>query len=132
MKSSTIIADFRSPAETVWKIVTDNADFRWRSDLSDLVVSEDGLHFSEFTKNGFETQFVITEKKPYTRYAFDIQNKNMRGRWTGVFSPTDGGTRVSFTEEVEIANPVMRLLAGSYLRKQQAAYIADLRKALGE
>ena len=50
----------------------------------------------------------------------------------GLFTKDGSGTKIELTEEVEVANPVMNLFITSYLKKQQAAYIADLRKALGE
>lgn len=44
----------------------------------------------------------------------------------------DGNSFTEFTEEVEVANPIMKLFVKAYLKKQQATYIADLKKALGE
>lgn len=132
MKTSTIVAKFYSPIETVWDVVTDNANFGWRSDLSKIVVADDKNSFSEFTKDGFETNFVITLKKPYERYEFDMKNKNMSGHWIGVFKKEGDGTQIEFTEEVTASNPIMNLFVGAFLKKQQSTYIADLKKALGE
>ncbi|MEG1448063.1 MAG: polyketide cyclase [Oscillospiraceae bacterium] len=132
MKKSTVVATFHSDVETVWNIVTNNSVFGWRSDLSKITVSDDGKCFSEFAKNDFETEFVITQKIPYERYEFDIKNKNMSGHWVGIFSREGTGTRIEFTEEVSVANPIMNLFIDSYMKKQQSVYISDLRKALGE
>jgi len=132
MKKSTVIARFHSSIETVWNIVTDNTAFDWRSDIVKIEVSDDGNRFTEFTKDGFETEFTIVLKKPYERYEFDMKNKNMDGHWIGLFSKDGSGTKIEFTEEVEVANPIMNLFVKSYLKKQQAAYIMDLRKAMGE
>ncbi|MDD3416324.1 MAG: hypothetical protein PHY47_20370 [Lachnospiraceae bacterium] len=55
-----------------------------------------------------------------------------RGDTTGVFSENGTGTSIVFTEEVSVKNPIMNLLIGIYLKKQQNRYIQDLRKALGE
>lgn len=132
MKKLTVIADFKSPIEKVWEIVTDNSNFKWRSDLSKIVVANDQNCFSEFTKSGFETQFVITAKNPYKRYEFSMKNKNMSGYWIGVFRRNGDSTQIEFTEQVDMSNPVMNLLAGTYIKKQQSTYISDLRKALGE
>lgn len=132
MKKSTVTATFKSSVEAVWDVVTNNAVYDWRSDVSKIIVSNDGNRFSEFTKDGFETEFTITLKSLYHRYEFDMKNKNMSGHWMGLFTKDGCGTKIELTEEVEVANPVMNLFITSYLKKQQAAYIADLRKALGE
>lgn len=60
-----------------------------------------------------------------------MENSNMKGHWTGIFSQKDGQTEIDFTEDVTVKNPVMKLFVKSYLKKQQAAYVRDLRKALG-
>ena len=65
-------------------------------------------------------------------HAFDMVNANFTGRWEGLFSPDEGGTRIEFTEEVTPHNPLLRLAAGVYLRRQQRRYIADLRRSLEE
>ena len=132
IKKSTIIANFSSPIETVWNIVTDNTAYAWRSNVVRIEVSDDGNSFTEFTNDGFETQFTVTMKKPYERYEFDMKKKNMNGHWIGLFSKDGSGTKIEFTEEVEVANPIMNLFVKSYLKKQQETYVIDLRKSLGE
>ena len=132
MKKAAITASFKSDIQKVWDVVTDNLHYSWRSDVSKIEVSEDGQSFVEYTKDGIPTTFTITLKKPVERYEFDMKNQNMSGHWVGIFSRIGEGTQIEFTEEVNVKNPLMRLLAGSYLRKQQATYIKDLQKALGE
>ena len=132
MKKAEITADFKSDVQKVWDIVTDNLNYSWRSDISKIEVSNDGQSFVEYAKNGFPTTFTITLKMPCERYEFDIENKNMIGRWTGIFFQNGDGTRIVFTEEITVKNPIMNLFVGSYLIKQQATYISDLRKALKE
>lgn len=127
-----MVANFCNPIETVWNIVTDNTAYAWRSDVVRIEVSDDGNNFTEFTKGGFETQFTITLKNPYERYEFDMKNKNMNGHWTGIFSRDGSGTKIEFTEEVEVSNPIMNLFVKSYLKKQQETYVMDLKKLLGE
>ena len=61
-----------------------------------------------------------------------MQNRNLRGHWVGTLRESGQGTLLTMTEEVAVANPVMNLFAGAYLKKQQAQYLADLRRALGE
>jgi hypothetical protein len=135
MRRSTIVAIYRSDVKKVWDLVTDNANFAWRSDLFDVRVSEDGKTFVETTKSGYQTTFVITLKEPFSRYEFDMENKNFSGHWAGMFSSAqDNGTQIEFTEDIRIKNPFVELL--SYivmpLKKMQKAYARDLRRALGE
>ena len=132
MKRSTIISNFSSKLEDVWKVVTDNTVYTWRSDLRKIKISDDEKSFTEITKDGFETEFTITLKKPYERYEFSMKNKNMTGHWIGIFSKHGSGTKIEFIEQVETTNPIMNLFVKSYLKKQQATYVADLKKALGE
>lgn len=132
MKRSTIISNFSSKLEDVWKVVTDNTVYTWRSDLRKIKISDDEKSFTEITKDGFETEFTITLKKPYERYEFNMKNKNMTGHWIGIFSKDGSGTKIEFIEQVETTNPIMNLFVKSYLKKQQATYVADLKKALGE
>lgn len=132
MKKSTITATFKANIEEVWEVVTNNNKYDWRRDLSKIDVSIDGNSFTEYTKGNFPTKFNITLKKPYERYEFDMTNKNMNGHWIGVFSPLNNGTQIEFTEKVSVNNPIMNFFVGLYLKKQQALYIADLKKELGE
>ena len=133
MKKVAIVATFKADIKKVWEAVTNNNKYEWRSDLSKIDTSPDGNSFTEYTKDNFTTEFNITLKKPYERYEFDMTNKNMKGHWVGVFSTDNNNdTQIEFTEEVSANNPIMNLVAGLYLKKQQSLYIADLKKELGE
>lgn len=132
MKKAMVVAMFSSGVEDVWNVVTDNSNYMWRSDVVKISVCDGGASFVEYTKEGFETRFTIRVKKPFERYEFDIENKNMTGHWVGVFFAHGSGTQIEFTEDIAVRNPVMNLFIGCYLKKQQSRYIEDLRKALGE
>ena len=126
---STVTALLPYPPERVWAVVTDLDRWQWRGDLRRLDhAGEDA--FTEYDKTGFPTRFTVTDRRPPSRWAFDVDNANLPGRWTGTFSPEGGGTRVTFTETVTVKKFWMRLFAKGYLRRQQARYLADLRKAL--
>lgn len=131
MKSSTIKASFKSDINKVWEIVTDNKNYNWRSDISKIDIINNET-FIEYTNSGFPTKFIIRVKNPYERYEFDIKNKNMSGHLTGIFIKTQTGTKIKFTEEISVNNPLMNLFVKIYLNKQQKRYIADLKKSLGE
>lgn len=129
MAVSTIKASFQSDAKTIWDIVTSLEHYQWRSDLSCIeVVSE--KQFIEYTKDGYATTFTITACEPCRRWEFDMDNSNMQGHWTGLFTERDGQTEIDFTEEVTAKKLIMKPFVKGYLKKQQEQYVSDLRKAL--
>lgn len=130
MAVSNIKAEFLTDVKKVWEIVTSLEEYSWRSDLNRIEVSGQGKEFIEFTKDGYSTRFVITAFEPYKRYEFDMENDNMKGHWTGIFSYENGVTTIDFTENVEAKKLIMKPFVKGYLKKQQTAYIEDLRKAL--
>ncbi len=130
MALSTITAEFQSNVEKVWNIVTSLEEYSWRSDLSKIVILIPEKKFEEHTKDGYATRFTITACEPYKRYEFDMENDNMKGHWTGLFSYQNGKTTITFTENVTAKKIFMKPFVGLYLRKQQAAYVRDLKRAL--
>ena len=132
MKISTTTAVFDAEIERVWNIVTDNAEWEWRSDLSKIEITGENT-FTEFAKNGFPTRFTITEKKEHERYEFDMDNKNFSGHWTGIFRAAgEKQTEVTFIEQLRVKNPVMRVFSAAFMniKKFQLAYIEDMRARL--
>ena len=126
---STHSALLPHPPERVWAVVTDLDHWQWRSDLRRLDhAGEDA--FTEYDRSGFPTRFTVTDRRPAAFWAFDLENANLTGRWTGEFRPEGGGTRVVFTEVITPKRRWMRLFAKGYLRRRQARYAADLRQAL--
>jgi len=122
-------AVFQSSIADVWDIVTSLKSYQWRSDLSRIEILND-KQFVEYTKEGYPTTFTITRTEPYRRWEFDMENSNMKGHWTGIFTEKDGNTEIDFTEEVTAKKIIMKPFVKSYLKKQQELYISDLRKAL--
>ena len=134
MIKSTITATYQSDIETVWKIVTDNSNYAWRSDLSKIEIIDD-KEFIEYAKNNFETHFTITTKEKFRFYAFHMENINLEGNWRGNFSSLPNGeTQIEFTEELTIKNPMVEIIAKifNFIKKMQKTYVEDLRKALQE
>ena len=122
------------PAEIgrVWETVTAVEDYAaWRRDLSRTEVLGEG-RFVEYTKSGFPTAFTTTVMETCRRWEFDMENANMAGHWTGVFSERDGGTEVVFTESVSVKTWLLRPFVRGYLKGQQARFVADLRTALAK
>lgn len=129
MAVSNIKATFQSDVLKVWKVVTDVANYTWRSDLGRTEVLSE-KQFVEYTVDGYATTFTITVEKPCERWEFDMENDNMKGHWTGVFTEQGGETVVDFTEEVTVKKFFMKPFVKAYLKKQQTQFISDLEKAL--
>ena len=129
MAVSKIKAVFANDVKDVWNVVTSLENYQWRSDLNKIEVIND-KQFIEYTKDGYATTFTITTVEPLERWEFDMENSNIKGHWTGVFSFQNGHTEIEFTEDVTVKKFIMKPFAKSFLRKQQELYVSDLRKAL--
>lgn len=129
MAISNIKATFSCDVQELWNIVTSLEDYSWRSDLSRIEVINE-KEFVEYTKEGYATNFVVTLTEPYKRWEFDMENGNMWGHWTGIFSQNGKETEIDFTEEVTVKKFFMKPFVKVYLKKQQALYISDLKRAL--
>lgn len=130
MIKSNIKKEFKCGKEKLWNIVTDNTNYSWRSDLSRIEITDD-KHFTEYTKNNYPTYFTVTSKEYLKEYKFDIENTNIKGKWTGIFQATeDGNVLFDMTEEIETDMLLMKLLAKPYLKNQQKRYLRDLENEL--
>lgn len=128
---STMEAVVPHPIEKVWAVVTDLDRWQWRSDLKGLDRTGPDT-FIEYDKSGFATHFTVTCCRELAKWAFDLDNANMAGQWTGEFQAVPKGTKLTFTERLTPKKWWMKFLVKGYLRRQQAQYFADLKKALGE
>ena len=132
MIKSNIKKEFDCDKNKLWDIITDNANFTWRSDLSKIEIIDE-THFIEYTKNNFPTYFTITAKEKLKEYKFDLENDNIKGKWVGTFKELpNGNIELEFTEEIEVNNLIMKLLAKSYLKGQQKRYMRDLEKEINK
>lgn len=129
MASSNIKAVFQNSIENVWNVVTSLENYQWRSDISKIEIIND-QQFIEYTKDGYPTTFTVTSTERYKCWEFDMENSNMKGHWSGIFTEIDGKTEIDFTEEVTAKKLIMKPFVKGYLKKQQEQYVSDLRKAL--
>lgn len=129
MAISTIKTTLPCDIKKVWEIVTSLENYSWRSDISKIDILSDNK-FVEYTKDGYATTFTITKSNPCQCYEFHLDNSNMTGHWTGLFSKDGNGTKINFTENITPKKIIMKPFVGIYLKKQQAAYLKDLEKAL--
>lgn len=129
MAVSNINAVFPRDIHKVWSIITDVEHYDWRSDLSKTEILND-KQFVEYTAEGYATTFTTTVMEPYQRWEFTIENSNMQGHWTGVFTERNGQTEINFIEDVTAKKLWMKPFVRGFLKKQQELYVADLRRAL--
>ena len=129
MAISNMKATFQCEIQKVWNIVTSLDNYSWRSDLDRIEVIDEN-RFIEYTKEGYATTFTITNTEPCRRWEFDMDNDNMSGHWSGIFTYANGITTIDFTENVTAKKLMMKPFVKSYLKKQQSAYAADLEKAV--
>lgn len=132
MANATIKVLISEELHKVWDFVLDIKNYAaWRNDLSKTEVVSD-KQFIEYSKDGHPTTFSVTRIEPYRRWEFDMDNGNMSGHWTGVFTAKGEGTEIVFTEQVKAKKLLMKPFVKLYLKKQQAQFVADLKKALQE
>ena len=114
----------------VWETVLAVEKYsEWRSDLSKTETINE-KQFIEYTNEGYATTFTVTAVEPYKRWAFDMKNTNMEGHWVGLFTSIGNETQIDFTENVIPKKWFMKLFVKFYLKKQQAQFVLDLKKAL--
>lgn len=130
MAVSNIKAVFSCDIQTAWNTVTSLEHYAWRSDLSKIEILSE-IQFIEYTK-GYATTFTITAAQPCKRWEFDMENDNLKGHWSGVFTQKCGQTEIDFTEDVVAKKIVMKPFVKAFLKKQQTQYVSDLKKALQE
>lgn len=131
MTASNIKAVIPGGLRKVWELILNIENYAaWRSDLSKTEVISN-TQFIEYTKDGYPTIFTATLVEPYKRWEFDMENSNMKGHWIGVFTDKGNETEIDFTECVEVKKWFMKPFVKPYLKKQQAQFVADMRKILG-
>ena len=107
---------------------------KWMVDLIDTAMAKiydyhnNGRLYHEIISKSYPTTFTVTLVEPYKRWEFDMENSNMKGHWTGVFTVRGDETEIYFTECVEAKKLFMKPFVKSYLKKQQAQFVADMMK----
>lgn len=129
MATSQVAAEFSCPVETLWRTVTGLEHTAWRSDLARVEIWGEG-RFVEHTRSGYATCFTVTACEAPRFWAFTMENGNMSGAWEGHFEETAAGSRLVCTETVNAKRWWMRPFVPGYLKRQQALYLNDLRRAL--
>lgn len=126
---SSIKADFKCGIDIIWNKVTSLSDYKWRSDINYIEVLGK-YHFIEYSNKGVKTYFKTTAFIKHKYWEFELENKNIKGRWKGAFSYSNGKTTVLFTEEITAKNIFLIPFIKPYLKKQQIRYMQDLKRTL--
>lgn len=129
MVMSTITTQFQSNIETVWDTITSLTEYTWRSDIKTIEIVDDTT-FIEYTKSGYPTTFVIMDFVKPKRYAFTIDNTNIKGHWLGSIKEVNGLIEIEFTEDVEAKKWFLKPILKIYLHLQQKKYVQDLKMKL--
>ena len=130
MAKTNIKSIIQSDIHNVWETVLAVKNYnRWRSDVSKTEIINE-KKFIEYTKDGYSTTFTVTVIKPLNRWEFDMENSNMKGHWIGIFTSKDDKTEIDFTEQVSAKKFFMKPFVKSYLKKQQAQFVMDLKRIL--
>jgi uncharacterized protein YndB with AHSA1/START domain len=127
------------PPQNVYSVIRDFASApSWRSDVTqiDVEIQPNGrVHFREEGKNG-TVNYELAEDVPAQRMVTRILDTDLgySGKWTYVFTPESGGTRVTITEDGEVSNVIFRFMS-RYVFGHTAtldSYLTSLAKRFGE
>lgn len=111
---------------------------KWRSDVKQMEVDapQGGpVYFREVGKNG-TVNYELVEDVPAERMVTRIRDTDLgyAGQWTYLFTPENGGTRVTIREDGEVSNVLFRFMS-RYVFGQTAtidSYLKSLAKHFGE
>jgi uncharacterized protein YndB with AHSA1/START domain len=107
---------FAAPPEALWSAITNVDAFpQWRSDITRVQVlpDRDGQRmWIEEGRSGKMT-FVVESSDPPRRLVTRIADPKLPfgGTWTYDITPSNGGSRLTITEDGEIYNPLFRFVA---------------------
>lgn len=129
---------FNVSPDVLYKVIVDNHDWKYRSNLKDLIIVEQSADmevWDEISQDGSVIRFRTKDKIPYSFYSFYMEAKLFTGYWTGEFlEKEDGRTKFIATEYIRVKNPFIKTL--SYLffdvKKFMEIYQEDLRGKINE
>ncbi len=129
----------RQSPQNVYAVVRDFGSApSWRSDVKQMdVEGKPGgpVYFREVGKNG-TINYELVEDVPAERMVTRIRDTDLgySGQWTYMFTPENGGTRVTIREDGEVSNVIFRFMS-RYVFGQTATmdgYLNSLAKRFGE
>lgn len=129
MKKIEHTVDINADVATVFKAVTNNEEYSWRTDI-DTIKSISDRQFIEYNKKGVATKMTITTLIENVQYEFDLDSKNYMGHWCGQFvSLPEGGCRLYIIEYLEVKSRLLKPLSiFMNAKKFQEQYLEDLKE----
>jgi len=127
------------PPQDIYAVVRDfDSAPKWRPDVKRMEVDaqpERPVYFREEGKNG-TINYELVEDVPAQRMVTRIRDTDLGfgGQWTYLFTPENGGTRVTIREDGEVSNVIFRFMS-RYVFGQTAtmdSYLTALAKHFGE
>jgi hypothetical protein len=100
--------------KTIWDIVVNNSDYKWRTDIKKIEILENKKDWIEYygINEKYFTKFTLKDKEECKLYSFDMENKNFYGNWVGKFIEiSTNETKCIFAETIYIKNKIMNILA---------------------
>ena len=129
----------RQSPHDVYAVVRDfDSAPRWRSDLKRIEVDAHPggpVYFREEAKHG-TVNYELVEDVPAQRMVTRIRDTDLgySGQWTYLFTPENGGTKVTIREDGEVSNVIFRFMS-HYVFGQTStidSYLNSLAKRFGE
>lgn len=119
MIESIKIIELQASNEEIFAKITDNRDYKWRSDISKIEIIDE-KHFIEYTKSGFKTRFNITNLIQNERYEFDLENDNITGHFIAELRKINTNEiELKLVEQIKVKNIIMKLFAKAYLKSNK-------------
>ena len=126
---------YNASIETVYKTVTNNRDWKYRTSIEDLrIIGTNGEYETwDEIAGGNTIRFKTKVKKPFVFYSFEMDCKFFRGEWFAEFESVENGkTRFTATESIGYKNLLFRVMGYSFmnLEKYMETYQNELRNKL--
>lgn len=136
MTTSNITVTIPCDIHKVWETISAFETYHtWRSDVSKTEMIDE-KQFIEYTKDGYETAFTITGAVPYSQWELEMENSQIKGRWTVAFASKGGETELDITACASAKGLTFRPVGQSvfertYLKKELERFERDLKNVLG-
>ena len=135
MTTRNIKSMIQCDIQKVWETILAIEHYpAWRSDVSETEWIDE-KQFIEHSPNGYSTTSKITLVKPNKYLELDVENSHTKGHWIIALMPQGSETEIDFTAGVTAKKLSMRPVGKSvfeqtYLKKEQAQFVTDLKKYL--
>ena len=147
MRKAGVWAIYDADVKAAWNVLTSREDVSWRTDLKKIEYRRDKDDFVEYSNDGYQLGFIVTEERPYEYYEIETWSLETKGKRSFEFEQLeDGTTRVVMREETKIKPffiewlsrifmPMEKILtthledARDYIESGKAAVLGEMAKA---